>query len=268
MCVHETAFLSGGEETLLTRNEQMGYLASDKPHPRGEICTRGLVNSPGCACNSCRCSANGPSPLISLLRRFAADYKDEEKTREAFDADGWYHSGDVGLIDDKGRLKIIDRIKNLVKLSQGEYVALERIENVYLLCPLLQQIYVHGDSLRDHVVALAIPNPDTFAPFASEITKKHIAPTDTAALMEASRNPRVIRALEQELAPFAKRAGLNGFEQIKAVHIHLEPFTPENDLLTPTFKTKRNVASKRFRPEIDGLYARTTAATKSRIAKL
>jgi long-chain acyl-CoA synthetase len=89
---------------------EMNYLHTDKPYPRGELCMKGA----------------------SL---FSGYYSRPDKTAEAFDAEGWFKTGDVAMVYPNGSVKIIDRSKNIFKLSQGEYIAPEKIEGVYVLSP-------------------------------------------------------------------------------------------------------------------------------------
>lgn len=86
-------------------------------------------------------------------------YKDPEKTRELFDEDGFLHTGDIGQILPNGTLKVIDRKKNILKLAQGEYVAPEKIENVYARSNYVQQVYVDGDSMESFLIAIIVPEP-------------------------------------------------------------------------------------------------------------
>ena len=89
---------------------------------------------------------------------FPGYYKDDEKTKEAIDSDGWLHSGDIGMIRSNGSLKIIDRKKNIFKLQQGEYIAPEKVENVYLRAKGVQEVFVYGDSLQIYFVAIIVPD--------------------------------------------------------------------------------------------------------------
>ncbi|KAF9648046.1 acetyl-CoA synthetase-like protein, partial [Thelephora ganbajun] len=127
-------FMQPVNEIKLIDVPSMGYTSEDKPHPRGEVCMRGA---------NC----------------FSGYYKNEQATKETIDEEGWVHTGDIGLMDELGRLKIIDRVKNIMKLSQGEYVALEKVENVYAACPVVQQIMVHGDSMQSYLLAVIVPDP-------------------------------------------------------------------------------------------------------------
>lgn len=136
--------------------------------------------------------------------------------------------------------------------SQGEYVAVEKVENVYALCPLIAQIYVHADSLQDHVVAVVIPDPLKLAPLASKVLGRTI---DVAALESILNEPKVIKAVADELSGYADRAKLIGYEKINSdIHLSLNLMTMENDMLTPTFKTKRNVTAKVYEKELKALY--------------
>ena len=146
-----------------------------------------------------------------------------------------------------------------MKLAQGEYVGLERCENAYSACSLLQQVYVHGNSLREHLVGIVVPEPAPFAELASRATGEKVSADDRQALERAARDPRVIERVLHELDKEAKREGLKGcvlvgvchlelmpdayrsFEQIKNIYIEIEPFSVDNGLLTPTFKARRCV---------------------------
>ena len=83
-------------------------------------------------------------------------FKNPEKTAEALTPDSWLMSGDVGAILPNGALKIIDRAKNIFKLSQGEYIAPEKLEQIYIQSAYVQQIWIHGESLQNHILAFIV----------------------------------------------------------------------------------------------------------------
>ncbi|KAJ8093193.1 medium-chain fatty acid-CoA ligase faa2 [Marasmius tenuissimus] len=217
-------------EVKLVDVPSMNYTSEDKPFPRGEICAR------------------GPNVITAY-------YKDDKNTREAIDDEGWFHTGDVGMLDDKGRFKIIDRVKNIMKLSQGEYVALEKIENTYSSSPAVAQLYVHGDGLQPYLLAVVVADPVYLSNTVSSVTGDKIAPTDLAALEKVCKDERISQTFLKQLNKEATKHGLKGFETVKRIYLTIDPFTVEEGTLTPTFKIRRKDAYNKHKEALEGLFA-------------
>ncbi|CAK4669671.1 unnamed protein product [Aphanomyces euteiches] len=133
---------------------------------------------------------------------------------------------------DNGRpTEDVDRKKNIFKLSQGEYIAPEKIENILVTSPYVVQPFVYGDSL--HAVLEF---------------EYH------GAFVQLCENKQVVTAVLKDLVAASKKGKLFGFETIKAIKLHPTPFSVESDMMTPTFKLKRDKIIKAFLHEIDALY--------------
>jgi long-chain acyl-CoA synthetase len=91
-----------------------------------------------------------------------------DKTAESFDEEGWFNTGDVVIANPNGSIKIVDRSKNIFKLSQGEYIAPEKVENVFALSKFAEQTMVYGDSLKNCCVGIIVPNPAAVKEWAAE----------------------------------------------------------------------------------------------------
>ncbi|XP_035469559.1 long-chain-fatty-acid--CoA ligase 5 [Scophthalmus maximus] len=200
--------------------EEMNYFASNG---EGEVCIKGV-------------------------NVFKGYLKDPEKTTEALDEDRWLHTGDIGKWLPSGVLKIIDRKKNIFKLAQGEYIAPEKIENVYVRSGPVAQVFVHGDSLQSCLVAIVVPDPDVLPGFAKSLGCQGSAE-------DLCKRTEIKKAILSDMTKLGREAGLKSFEQVKDVHLHPEQFTIENGLLTPTLKAKRAELKALFQPQIDTLYA-------------
>ncbi|KAJ3681040.1 hypothetical protein LUZ60_015529 [Juncus effusus] len=216
-------------EIKLVDVPEMNYTSEDQPDPRGEICVRGH----------------------SIFKGY---FKDDVQTREVVDEDGWLHTGDIGLWLPGGRLKIIDRKKNIFKLAQGEYIAPEKIENVYAKCKFIAQCFIYGDSFNSALVGIVCVEPEVLKAWAASEGIKY---EDLGQLVN---DPRAHKAVLDDMDAVGKDAQLRGFEFAKAVTLVLEPFTLENGLLTPTFKIKRPQAKEYFAKAIADMYTQLSSS--------
>ena len=202
---------------------------TNKWRPRGELCVRGPVLFKG---------------YLSL----------KDKTKEAIDDEGWLHSGDVAMIlpEHGNAFKIIDRVKNIFKLQQGEYVAPEKIENKLAKCKYVEQIFVYGDSLQNYLVGILVPKPGPVIEFLK--TKGIEANKDN--YKDYFEDKDLIHDILNELETFSRSNDIKGFEIVKNVHLYKGSFTVDNNLLTTTMKIKRHIAKKFFENEIKKLYGK------------
>uniref|UniRef100_A0A8C1LSD0 Long-chain-fatty-acid--CoA ligase n=1 Tax=Cyprinus carpio TaxID=7962 RepID=A0A8C1LSD0_CYPCA len=183
-------------------------------------------------------AANGEGEVcVKGSNVFQGYLKDPERTSEAIDKDGWLHTGDIGKWLPNGTLKIIDRKKHIFKLAQGEYIAPEKIENIYIRSDPVAQVFVHGDSLQACLVGIVVPDPDFLPGWAK---RRGIEGSYT----EMCKSKELKNAILEDIIRLGKEAGLKSFEQYNLRY------------LTPTLKAKRTELRNHFREQIDQLYAK------------
>lgn len=177
---------------------------------------------------------------------FSGYWKDEAETRDAFDEDGWFRTGDIGFIDPQGYLHITDRKKDLIITSGGKNIAPQKIENlVKTLSPLISDFVVIGDRQK-HLTALVTLDRKSLHRFAKDggILYSHLS--------DLTRHERVQAEVERIVALLNKQ--LARFETIKKFAILPDIFSIESGELTPSLKVKRSVVSRKYRDLISALY--------------
>jgi len=218
-------------EIKLVDVPDMNYLTTDKPNARGEIWIRGT----------------------SVFKGY---YKNPAKTNEVLTSDGWFATGDVGMWTESGKLKIIDRKKNIFKLAQGEYIRPEYIENVYKMSPYIANTFVYGDSNTTFLVAIVVPDFEVIEEWAKQNGLGKIA-SDHEALC---KNDKLVNMIRLDMERVAKQEQLVGFEKVKRFALVAEDFSIENGLLTSTMKLKRHQAKLAFKQQIGTLYQQVASS--------
>jgi len=180
---------------------------------------------------------------------FKGYLKDEVNTAQTL-KDGWLHTGDIGIWAPNGALQIVDRKKHIFKLAQGEYIAPEKIEAIFSQSSFVAQVFLHGESYKSCLIAFAVPHQPEIENWANQHGLDGLS---YEALLEDSR---VKKAVMEDVNKLGKAAGLKSFELIKEVKLYAEPWTVENGLLTPTFKTKRPQMVLKFQADIQNMYSR------------
>ncbi len=170
-------------------------------------------------------------------------WQNEEATREAL-RDGWLHTGDVGHLDEQGRILITDRKKDIIVNSGGDNISPQRVEGFLTLEPEIAQALVHGDK-RPHLVGLLVPDTD----FANDWAAANNADNDLVALI---KNDAFIKAIDG--AVDRVNANLGVIERVRRFILTADAFTVENEQMTPTLKVRRHIVTDVYGERLEGLY--------------
>ncbi|OBG89733.1 oxidoreductase [Mycobacterium sp. E802] len=180
----------------------LGYFSTDQPHPRGEL-------------------------LLKTENLFPGYYKRPEVTASVFDEDGFYRTGDVVAEIGPDQLRYVDRRNNVLKLAQGEFVTLAKLEAVFGNSPLVQQIYVYGNSAQPYLLAVVVPTD-------ADVSK---------------------RAIAESLQEVAREADLQSYEIPRDFIVETTPFSLENGLLTGIRKLAWPKLKAHYGDRLEALYA-------------
>ncbi|MFG2226520.1 carboxylic acid reductase [Streptomyces sp. NPDC048644] len=189
---------------------ELGYFHTDSPHPRGEL-------------------------LVKSDRLVPGYFRRPDATAQVFDEDGFYHTGDIMARVGPDEMVYVDRRSHVIKLSQGEFVAVSRLEALFTGSPVVRQVFVHGNSARAYLLAVVVPTQDALDRFGDD-----------------TRRLRSI--LRDSLHRLAADAGLNSYEIPRDFLIETEPFSQQNGLLSGVRKLLRPALTKRYGESIEALY--------------
>jgi fatty acid CoA ligase FadD9 len=189
----------------------LGYFHTDRPHPRGEL-------------------------LIKTPNLFPGYYKRPDVTAGVFDPDGYYRTGDIVAELGPDRLMYVDRRNNVLKLANGEFVTVAKLEAVFGNSPLVRQIYIYGNSARGYLLAVIVPAEDALSRSGGDV--ESLKPLISESLQDVGR-----------------AAGLQSYEIPGDFIIETAPFTVENGLLTGIRKLAWPKLKQHYAARLEQLYA-------------
>jgi fatty acid CoA ligase FadD9 len=203
---------------------ELGYYLTDKPYPRGEL-------------------------LLTSLTTFPGYFKRPDVTAKAFDPDGYYRTGDVMAELGPDHLAYVDRRNNVLKLAQGEFVAVARLEAVFASAALVRQIFIYGNSERPYLLAVVVPTAEALDNFTN----------DTDGLKAA---------LSESLRQTAKLAELQSYEVPAEFLVESEPFSEDNGLLSGVGKLLRPKLKEHYGERLETLYTELAATRTAELRTL
>lgn len=183
----------------------------------------------------------GPSLMMGY-------YKDDKKTKEVIDKDGWFHTGDIGEIHEHNILKITDRKKEIFKLSTGKYIAPQVVENIFKESSFIEQIMVVGANEK-YAAAIICP---AFHFLHGWCSLHNVKFQDNKDLIQ---HPKVIARFQKEVDKINQKLGT--YRQLKKFELTCTEWTPETGELSPTLKVKRKVLKEKYKIKLDRLYGYT-----------
>ncbi|MFK7908558.1 MAG: thioester reductase domain-containing protein [Chitinophagales bacterium] len=193
---------------------ELGYYTTDKPFPRGELCFKGKYG----------------------ITRY---YKQPEATKGLFDEEGYSRTGDIVEERAPDYVVVIDRLKDVIKLSQGEYVAIGVLGTVFeAQSAVIQQVYIYGNSHRAYLLAVIVPD-------------REVAQTLLGGNVEDAQLRVLLRS---ELQKVAQNADLKSFEVPRDFIVESEPFSQKNGLLSSVRKRLRPALKRKYKERLEALY--------------
>ncbi|KXS18116.1 acetyl-CoA synthetase-like protein [Gonapodya prolifera JEL478] len=199
----------------------LGYSTSDTPNPRGEIVVRGT----------------------NVFKKYQGNQAD---TARAKDESMWFRTGDIGEILPNGTIKLVDRVSNIFKLAQGEFIVPDKIERVYEQNRSVSQCFIDGNRSGTSVVAIVVPHESALRDLARKAGKADAS----TSLADLCKDRAVAAEVLKVLQAFGHAQELKGFEQAKTLVLDPEGFSEENGLLTQSSKRRRAQIRARFAKDL------------------